>query len=47
MAKLATQRAAFDLMRPVPADPWRGRYMREYGVERWARDARLGPIGAE
>ena len=29
----------------VPADPGRRGYMVEYGIERAARDARLGPIG--
>ena len=45
MAKLATQRAAFDLMDQCLQIHGGAGYMREYGVERWARDARLGPIG--
>ena len=45
MAKLATQRAAFDVADDVPADPRRRRLHEEYDIERAARDARLGPIG--
>ncbi len=45
MAKLATQRAAFDVMDTCLQIHGGAGYMREYGVERWARDARLGPIG--
>ena len=45
MAKLVTQRAAFDLMDECLQIHGGAGYMREYGVERWARDARLGPIG--
>ena len=45
MAKLATQRAAFDLMDACLQIHGGAGYMREYWVERAARDARLGPIG--
>jgi acyl-CoA dehydrogenase len=45
MAKLATQRAAFDVMDACLQIHGGAGYMQEYGIERAARDARLGPIG--
>jgi acyl-CoA dehydrogenase len=45
MAKLLTQRAAFDFMDECLQIHGGAGYMREYGIERAARDARLGPIG--
>jgi len=45
MAKLLTQRAAFELMDECLQIHGGAGYMREYWVERAARDARLGPIG--
>jgi acyl-CoA dehydrogenase len=45
MAKLVTQRAAFELMDDCLQIHGGAGYMREYWVERAARDARLGPIG--
>ncbi len=45
MAKLATQRAAFDVMDTCLQIHGGAGYMREYDIERAARDARLGPIG--
>ena len=45
MAKLATQRASFDVMDACLQLHGGAGYMREYGIERMARDARLGPIG--
>jgi acyl-CoA dehydrogenase len=45
MAKLATQRAAFDVADTCLQIHGGAGYMREYGIERAARDARLGPIG--
>ena len=45
MAKLLTQRAAFELMDACLQIHGGAGYMREYWVERAARDARLGPIG--
>jgi acyl-CoA dehydrogenase len=45
MAKLATQRAAFDVMDTCLQIHGGAGYMVEYGIERAARDARLGPIG--
>ena len=45
MAKLATQRAAFDVMDSCLQIHGGAGYMVEYGIERAARDARLGPIG--
>jgi acyl-CoA dehydrogenase len=45
MAKLATQRAAFELMDACLQIHGGTGYMREVWVERAARDARLGPIG--
>jgi acyl-CoA dehydrogenase len=45
MAKLATQHAAFDVMDACLQLHGGAGYMREYEIERMARDARLGPIG--
>jgi acyl-CoA dehydrogenase len=45
MAKLATQRAAFDVMDACLQLHGGAGYVREYEIERMARDARLGPIG--
>ncbi|HLY47748.1 MAG TPA: acyl-CoA dehydrogenase family protein [Solirubrobacteraceae bacterium] len=45
MAKLATQRAAFEVMDSCLQIHGGNGYMAEYGIERAARDARLGPIG--
>ncbi|MDQ6914528.1 MAG: acyl-CoA dehydrogenase family protein [Actinomycetota bacterium] len=45
MAKLATQRAAFDVADECLQIHGGAGYMKEYEVERAARDARLGPIG--
>jgi acyl-CoA dehydrogenase len=45
MAKLATQRATFDVMDACLQLHGGAGYMKEYGIERAARDARLGPIG--
>ena len=45
MAKLATQRAAFDVMDACLQLHGGAGYMREHEIERMARDARLGPIG--
>jgi acyl-CoA dehydrogenase len=45
MAKLATQRAAFDLVDTCLQIHGGAGYMAEYDFERAARDARLGPIG--
>jgi len=45
MAKLVTQRASFELMDACLQVHGGAGYMREYWVERAARDARLGPIG--
>jgi acyl-CoA dehydrogenase len=45
MAKLATQRASYELMDACLQIHGGAGYMREYWVERAARDARLGPIG--
>jgi acyl-CoA dehydrogenase len=45
MAKLATQRAAFDVMDTCLQIHGGAGYMEEYEIERMARDARLGPIG--
>jgi len=44
-AKLLTQRAAFDVADTCLQIHGGAGYMVEYGVERAARDARLGPIG--
>jgi acyl-CoA dehydrogenase len=45
MAKLLTQRASYELMDACLQIHGGAGYMREYGIERAARDARLGPIG--
>jgi acyl-CoA dehydrogenase len=45
MAKLATQRAAFDLADQCLQIHGGNGYMVEYGIERAVRDLRLGPIG--
>jgi acyl-CoA dehydrogenase len=45
MAKLMTQRASFELMDACLQIHGGAGYMREYWVERAARDSRLGPIG--
>jgi acyl-CoA dehydrogenase len=45
MAKLFTQRAAFEVMDACVQLHGGAGYMREYEIERMARDARLGPIG--
>ena len=45
MAKLATQRAAFEVMDTCLQIHGGAGYMVEYDIERAARDARLGPIG--
>jgi acyl-CoA dehydrogenase len=45
IAKLATQRAAFEVMDSCLQIHGGNGYMVEYGIERAARDARLGPIG--
>jgi alkylation response protein AidB-like acyl-CoA dehydrogenase len=45
MAKLATQRAAFEVMDSCLQIHGGAGYMVEYDIERAARDARLGPIG--
>jgi alkylation response protein AidB-like acyl-CoA dehydrogenase len=45
MAKLATQRAAFDVADEAIQIHGGAGYMKEYEVERAARDLRLGPIG--
>src|SRR5271156_3333132 len=45
MAELLTQRACFELMDACLQIHGGAGYMREYWVERAARDARLGPIG--
>jgi acyl-CoA dehydrogenase len=45
IAKLVSQRAAFDVIDECLQIHGGAGYMREYEVERMARDARLGPIG--
>jgi acyl-CoA dehydrogenase len=45
IAKLATQRAAFDVIDTCLQIHGGAGYMVEYDIERAARDARLGPIG--
>jgi acyl-CoA dehydrogenase len=45
IAKLATQRAAFDVIDDCLQIHGGAGYMAEYEIERAARDARLGPIG--
>ncbi|HEY5144668.1 MAG TPA: acyl-CoA dehydrogenase family protein [Solirubrobacteraceae bacterium] len=44
-AKLLTQRAAFEVADECLQIHGGAGYMKEYGIERAARDARLGPIG--
>jgi acyl-CoA dehydrogenase len=45
MAKLKTQRDAFDVADEALQIHGGAGYMKEYGMERAARDTRLGPIG--
>ena len=45
MAKLVTQRTAFEVIDACLQLHGGAGYMREYEIERMARDARLGPIG--
>ena len=45
MAKLITQRDAFEVADDAVQIHGGAGYMKEYDVERAARDARLGPIG--
>jgi acyl-CoA dehydrogenase len=45
IAKLKTQRASFEVMDTCLQLHGGAGYMREYEIERAARDARLGPIG--
>jgi acyl-CoA dehydrogenase len=45
MAKLATQRAAYEVLDDCMQIHGGAGYMREYEIERMLRDARLGPIG--
>jgi acyl-CoA dehydrogenase len=45
IAKLATQRAAFEVMDSCLQIRGEAGYLVEDGLERAARDARLGPIG--
>jgi acyl-CoA dehydrogenase len=45
MAKVGTPRDAFDVADDAIQVHGGAGYMREYDVERAARDARLGPIG--
>ncbi len=45
IAKLATQRAAFEVSDTCLQIHGGAGYMKEYGIERALRDARLGPIG--
>jgi acyl-CoA dehydrogenase len=45
MAKLLTQRASFELMDECLQIHGGAGYMKEYWIERAARDSRLGPIG--
>jgi len=45
MAKLKTQRDAFDVADEALQIFGGAGYMKEYGIERAARDSRLGPIG--
>ena len=45
MAKLLTQRSAFEVMDACLQIHGGAGYMREHEIERMARDARLGPIG--
>ena len=46
MAKLATQRAAFDVVDECLQIHGGAGYMREYGIERGARDRAWGPSAA-
>jgi len=45
MAKLITQRAVLEIADQSLQIHGGHGYMREYGIERAVRDARLGPIG--
>ena len=45
MAKLVTQRAVLEIADQSLQIHGGYGYMREYGIERAVRDARLGPIG--
>lgn len=45
IAKLLTQRSAFEVMDECLQIHGGNGYMAEYEIERAARDARLGPIG--
>ena len=45
MAKLMTQRACFEVADECLQIHGGAGYMKEYEIERMARDARLGPIG--
>ena len=45
IAKLVTQRTSFEVMDECLQLHGGAGYMREYEIERAARDARLGPIG--
>jgi acyl-CoA dehydrogenase len=45
MAKLKTQRDCFDVADEALQIHGGAGYMKEYEIERVARDARLGPIG--
>ena len=45
MAKLATQRAAYEVADDALQIHGGAGYMKEYEIERVARDLRLGPIG--
>jgi acyl-CoA dehydrogenase len=45
MAKLVTQRDVFEVADEALQIFGGAGYMKEYGIERAARDARLGPIG--
>ena len=45
MAKLSTQRLAFEVADECVQEHGGYRYMMEYPAQRWWRDARLGPIG--
>ena len=45
MAKLVTQRAAYEVAEECLQIHGGAGYMKEYGIERMVRDSRLGPIG--
>ena len=45
IAKIATQRSTFEVMDSCLQIHGANGYLKEYGIERAARDARLGPIG--